>query len=299
MASDDYEEDREIFTLLNEPNESPENSFELSDDFTFNLSEMIQSDEKNAVLTPEEVAWVDSCFAFGPELSDDKWTELKDAFLDSLNMYPTPSGAIENDDDWVLVEASNVTELNHAMDHDSPEEMQKEPAIMPSQEDASSCDSIIRVRDDHAAEHRLSGETEISVEHVSLTGVATESRADVFKVWDLENSVEEDEGLENSVEEDEEDELIAKINKLFQSRNWSQLLMNHISLPSVQDVDELAEGLTDMSLTPLEKPLPTAQNVNELAKGSTNMSLTPLENVQNVDELAEGLTDMSLTPLEK
>lgn len=260
MASDDYEEDREIFTLLNEPNEPQENSFELNDDFTFKLSEMIQLDEKNAVLTPEEVAWVDSCFAFGPELSDDKWTALKDAFLDALNTYPTPSGAIEdgfldaldmyltpsgaieNDDDWVLVEASNVTELGNAMNHDSPEEMQKEPAIMASQEDMSSCDSIIRVRDGHATEHHLSGKTEISAEHVSPTGVATESRADIFKVWDLETSVEE-----------EEDELIAKINKLFQTRSRSQLLMNHSSLPSLQNVDELVAGLTDMSLTPLEK----------------------------------------------
>ncbi|XP_042469360.1 uncharacterized protein LOC122052043 isoform X1 [Zingiber officinale] len=242
MASDDYEEDREIFTLLNEPDESRENSFELNDDFTFKLPKMIQSDEKNAVLTPEEVAWVDSCFAFGPELSDDKWTAMKDAFLDALDMYPTPSGAMENDDDWVFVEASNVTELDNAMNHDSPE-MLKEPAILTRQEDTSPCDSIIRVCDGLAIEHRLSGETEISAEHVSLAGVATESRADLCKVWDLETLVEED----------EEDELIAKINKLFQSRSQSQLLMKHSSLPSVQNVDELVAGLTDMSLTPLEK----------------------------------------------
>ncbi|XP_042474497.1 uncharacterized protein LOC122056560 [Zingiber officinale] len=247
MASDDYEVDHEIFTLLNEPDESRENSFELNDDFTFKLPKMIQSDEKNAVLTPEEVAWVDSCFAFGPELSDDKWTAMKDAFLDALDMYPTPSGAMENDDDWVFVEASNVTELDNAMNHDSPE-LLKEPAILTRQEDTNPCDSIIRVCDGLAIEHGLSGETEISAEHVSLAGVATESRADLFKVWDLETLVEED----------EEDELIAKINKLFQSRSQSQLLMKHSSLPSVQNVDELVAGLTDMSLTPLEKKVPIA-----------------------------------------
>lgn len=229
----------EISVLLTEINESHESSFEFSDDIISLLPEMLKSNEKTIVLTPEEVTWVDSCFAFGPESSDEKWMALRGAFVDALNSYPiyheTPSSVIESNEDRVLVEASKVIEQRDVTDHDLPEEMQTEFA---TSIDKSSHLTIFKVQDDHIIRHNPSTDTENSIDPVSTTEEVTESRESVFKVWDLETSVEE-----------EEDELITQLNKLLSGSRLRQPRDTSLYV-SEENVDELISSFFDLSLKP-------------------------------------------------
>ncbi|KAG6520882.1 hypothetical protein ZIOFF_017944 [Zingiber officinale] len=231
----------EISVLFTEINDSHESSFEFSDDIISLPPEMLKSNEKTIVLTPEEATWVDSCFAFGPESSDDKWMVLRDAFLDALNSYPiyheTPPSVIESNDDRVLVDTNKAIEQHDVMDDDLPEEMQTEHATFI---DKTSHLTIMKVQDDHIIHHNPSTDAENSSDQVSTAEEVTESRESVFKVWDLETSAEE-----------EEDELITQLNKLLSGSRLQQPMHSSLYV-SEENVDELIASFFDLSLKPFE-----------------------------------------------
>lgn len=212
MAADDDG----ISVLLNEPSESDERSVELLDEVSAVLQESIKSDEKTAELKPEEVAWVDSCLEFGPEMSDDKWISLKNALLDALSSYPTSyeatSATMESNEDDESVQVSEVAAQDHVAEHQPSEETQKEA---------------------------------VDVE-VSVSQEEVESRESIFKVWDLETPAAEE----------EEDELIQQLKKLLTGSREGQeeLQPSNSSLAlSQENVAELVTSMVDLSLKPFDE----------------------------------------------
>ncbi|CAL9148739.1 unnamed protein product [Musa hybrid cultivar] len=212
MAADDDG----ISVLLNEPSESDERSVELLDEVSAVLQESIKSDEKTAELKPEEVAWVDSCLEFGPEMSDDKWISLKNTLLDALSSYPisyeATSAALESNEDDESVQVSEVAAQDHVTEHQPSEETRKEA---------------------------------VDVE-VSVSQEEVESRESIFKVWDLETPAAEE----------EEDELIQQLKKLLTGSREGQeeLQPSNSSLAlSQENVAELVTSMVDLSLKPLDE----------------------------------------------
>ncbi|KAG6777903.1 hypothetical protein POTOM_017745 [Populus tomentosa] len=67
-------------------------------------------------LSPEDVAWVDSCFVKDPEISDGDWSSLKDVLLEFLSLQPESHDSSEpgNDDlprgTGILMHPSNAAE---------------------------------------------------------------------------------------------------------------------------------------------------------------------------------------------
>ncbi|RWW49257.1 hypothetical protein BHE74_00044607 [Ensete ventricosum] len=209
-------EDDGISMLLNEPSESDERSVELLDEISAVLQESIKSDEKTAELKPEEVAWVDSCLEFGPEMSDDKWISLKNALLDALSSYPTSyeatSPAMESNEHEESVQASEVAAQDHVAEHQPSVETRKEAADV----------------------------------EVSVSQEEVESRESIFKVWDLETPAVEEEG----------DELIQQLKKLLtgsrEGQEQPQPSNSSLAL-SQENADELVTSMMDLSLKPLDE----------------------------------------------
>ncbi|WOL06507.1 hypothetical protein Cni_G15241 [Canna indica] len=273
-------DDNEISALLNEPSESDGRSVELLDDLTSLLSESLKLGEKKDEYTVDDVAWVDSCFEFGTELSDDKWISMKDALLDALSTYPTyyeASSARMENEEHEIVRASEVAQEDHAMEYYPSEDVQKEVCheeVLVSGEDTESYHSIAKVWNDyvaephlseetdvlmsgdtdsrdnifkvwkhHVAEHHLSEETQREVSKVEASSTQqehTESRESIFKVWDLETSALDD-----------EDELIQQLNKLLAGSRRPQPQNSSLS-PTQENVDEIVASMSDLALKDLD-----------------------------------------------
>ncbi|KAH8510640.1 hypothetical protein H0E87_008254 [Populus deltoides] len=64
------------------------------------LVDSLESNENGDALSPEDVAWVDSCLVKDPEISDGDWSSLKDVLLEILSLQPESHDSSEpgNDD---------------------------------------------------------------------------------------------------------------------------------------------------------------------------------------------------------
>ncbi|XP_008809093.2 uncharacterized protein LOC103720904 isoform X2 [Phoenix dactylifera] len=218
------EEEDDISALLSEPNGSDE-VVELSDAISTVLSLSTKSDEKAEELSPEEAAWVDSCLVANPELSDDEWTELRDALLDTLSAYPTS---------YETLSTANVNgtldELKESNDECAYTGEEAEPALI------------------HVEGHRLSeddtqrdGAADVEASVVDIQE-DIESRENIFKVWDLATP---------SPDEEDDDELIKQLKQLLAGsglQDLSQPLDDPSTALSQEKVDELVAGMDDLSL---------------------------------------------------
>jgi len=81
------------------------------------LVDSLESNENGDALSPEDVAWVDSCLVKDPEISDGTdWSSLKDVLLEILSLQPESHDSSEpgNDDlprgTDILMHLSNETE---------------------------------------------------------------------------------------------------------------------------------------------------------------------------------------------
>ena len=91
--------------------------------------------ENGDALSPEDVAWVDSCFVKDPEISDGDWSSLKDVLLEFLSLQPESHDSSEpgNDDlprgTGILLHPSNEAENLQSRvvtDHDEVSTIDKE-----------------------------------------------------------------------------------------------------------------------------------------------------------------------------
>lgn len=234
MASED-----DILALLSEPCESDE-LVDLSNSFSDLLSTSTGSDEKTVELSPEEAAWVDSCLALDAELSDDDWAAFTEALLDTLSTQNSHdeteyvNGAVEGR--RVQITERSETEVMYVEERDDDadveDEAEAEAALIRDEE-----------RDKDTSEGDANAEDSEEVEQEA------ESRESIFKVWDLETPISN---------EEEDDELIEELNKLLIGGSSPEGAFRQPpyepSRTVIQEkiIDVLAANMTDLSLRPLD-----------------------------------------------
>ncbi|KAJ6739157.1 hypothetical protein OIU74_004006 [Salix koriyanagi] len=80
------------------------------------LVDSMESNENRDVLSPEDVAWADSCLVKDPEISGGDWSSLKNVLLEILNLQPESHDASEPGSDdlprgtGILIHPSNEAE---------------------------------------------------------------------------------------------------------------------------------------------------------------------------------------------
>ncbi|KQJ99434.1 uncharacterized protein LOC104583759 isoform X3 [Brachypodium distachyon] len=222
-------EDGDISALLSEPSlpeEEPEASG--SDDFLPAILESIKSNEKAVELSPEEVAWADSCFVHTSELSDIDWGAMRGALLDSLEKpveSPYGTSEVTQHGDVDMEERGKIDD-----DEAAREVCKVVNLIRGADEHGKQMDGYVAKSED--------GDDLVSSEVVEQP----ESRDSIFKVWDLNVSFSDDEG---------ELELINDMKELLRDNP------PEVAYPPPSDsanalsqinIDELVAGLGDLSL---------------------------------------------------
>ncbi|XP_073010524.1 uncharacterized protein [Typha latifolia] len=206
-------EDEDISSFLSDPSVSDEKVVELSDAFSTVLSLTTGSSEKESELSPEEVAWVDSCLRLDYELTDESWTALNEALLEALG---TQSSTYET------LNANGTLE----------EGMRDDESVQPSREP----EQTSALAEEHQIPIDVPRDGVATVEISSGFQQDTESRESIFKEWDLETPFSDD-----------DDELIKQLKKLLAGKKDDTSMS-----PSEEKIDELAINMSDLSLQKLD-----------------------------------------------
>lgn len=216
----------------------------------------IGSTQRGDVLSQEDIAWVDSCLVKDPEISDSDWNSMKDALLEIITSQP---------------ESFNSST---AVSDGFPEGTDIE--ILPSCEEAETAQFPGRTDDEHVLineEAEKGDDLPIKLKNSTLQSLTFEgnpflptyneglkeseniesgldlgtsayevepSTEDIFRVWDLDIPVEEDElvkQLNNALTENSFDSLPSSFND---SEAWKDLDENSL--------DDLIAGIADLSL---------------------------------------------------
>ncbi|XP_038712329.1 uncharacterized protein LOC120006376 [Tripterygium wilfordii] len=224
--------------------------------------ESFESNRNGDALSPEDIAWADSCLIKDPEIPDGDWNTLKDVLLEIISSQPEsfnsfalnsipgvsdmeilPSGAdAENaefpsgtDFDYVVpynerAEATNYGPRNEGTSISLSENLEEDPseetlrsAFLPTYKEAL-----------------IASETTDLGFDLGFSAYELEpSTEDIFKVWDLEIP-------------DEEDELLEQLKKALsrgsspsiptfdRSGTWKDL--------KVESIDDLVASIADLSL---------------------------------------------------
>ncbi|XP_038887167.1 uncharacterized protein LOC120077354 [Benincasa hispida] len=174
-----------------------------------------ESKEQVDALTPEDIAWVDSCLIKEtPDISDGNWNHIKDALLEILDLYPqsfesshavshNAPGGSNGDIDVDMLSPNNVKEPTFSSrDSDDPmnetgiasEDPQKHDDI-----DTSLLQTLIKNPFLPTYKEEVEGNDEnnqAGFEH-ELSEIGSESPInDIFHVWDLNFPPVEDELVE-------------------------------------------------------------------------------------------------------
>lgn len=205
---------------------------------------IVDSVQKGEVLSPEDSAWVDSCLISESDILDDDWSSLKGALLEILNSEPEslsssalPSGEGADTEHFQRRTQRSLLPIN--------EDAESGDDDMPTDEDASNLQSstftgnpfLPGYRDDELG---VTGNLELGANVVSTVSEMEPSTEDIFRVWDLDVLVEEDDlvkQLEKALEESSLQPLPPTFND---SDVWKNL--------KVDSVDALIAGIADLSL---------------------------------------------------
>ncbi|KAK9905146.1 hypothetical protein M0R45_000482 [Rubus argutus] len=163
------------------------------------IKDSLDSIQKGKVGSPEDIAWVDSCLIKESDISDDNWDSLKAAVVEILNFQPES-----------LSSSSLVREELETTDDD-----------IPIRENANDLQSFTfegnpflpGYKDDLEVTENL----ELGVDMGSWASDIEPSTEDIFRVWNLEVPVEED-------------DFVKQLNN------------------ALEDVDDLVAGIADLSL---------------------------------------------------
>ncbi|KAF9602144.1 hypothetical protein IFM89_025311 [Coptis chinensis] len=200
-------------------------------------------------LSPEDAAWVDSCLVKDPELSDSSWNAMKDVLLDVVLTPENPqtydTAVAENDG----IPSGTVTDVLMSEDAEMPqnppsgtkgervlEEIDLNMVSEEEEEETEQLQSYLKnkskaslLKKDIKAEVSLTNETEFPID-------------DIFKVWDLNTPVPEEDELVKQLEESLTESYLA---------TQPLALENSGSDWDIGTIDSLIAGLTDLSLQPL------------------------------------------------
>ncbi|KAI3447994.1 hypothetical protein Pfo_004659 [Paulownia fortunei] len=208
------------------------------------------------MLSPEDVAWADSCLTKDPEVLDSGWDSMKDALLETLStqsnssahekdkfsegpkMEIFPSGEETGDvhnlvksdistaDSSEGAEPSSGDQLTYEKTDDFWSRHNMEDVFLPSYSD-----SLIDL-----------GTSDPEVDLVVQAFQMDQSTEDIFKVWDLDIPPEEDDLIKQLKKALVESSLEPTTSVSDHSEAWKGL--------NDESLDDIISGIADLSLSP-------------------------------------------------
>lgn len=184
------------------------------------LVDSLNSDFNEEALSPEEVAWADSCLNKDADSTETDWSSVQDVLLEILSShrgepdYAVAESVGQTTDDEILNSRSNVESLGFRRGSDEDEDLidgdiGEAESLGSSEEEEEDYDDLMvgnrkararakrrlkSVFQPHYTEDSVKEESPDSDLHSSFTMDELEpSSEDLFKVWDLEIPDEEDE----------------------------------------------------------------------------------------------------------
>ncbi|PIM98880.1 hypothetical protein CDL12_28636 [Handroanthus impetiginosus] len=208
--------------------------------------ESIELRHDEAVLSPEDVAWADSCFIKDPDISGSGWDSLRYALLETFSVQDHSSPNKSNNSlEHASMEIPSSEDANDIRISDEPVD-----SIAATTEEAEpNNDNPLNQEktDDFWSSHRMEdiflptyneslrnlGLSESELDFVFEEVELEQSTEDIFKIWDLDIPPEED-------------ELIKQLNKaltessLKRSEDWKGL--------QDESLDDLISGIAELAL---------------------------------------------------
>lgn len=228
------------------------------------LIDSLNSKQHGDSLSPEEIAWVDSCLVKDPEISDSDWSYMKDALIEILGLQPGsqelsapgtdgfPGGAaIEMLDsaEPEIVESSGVTEdgsiqINKEIEtssDDFPIKEQSGNSLSQHFQELSETSLGNAFLPNYEEEYlRMSESIDSGLDVGSSTDEIEPSTENIFRIWDLSIP-------------SEEDELVKQLNKALSESNDILMSSRTDDIGAWKDFEEesvvdLIAGIADLSL---------------------------------------------------
>lgn len=193
------------------------------------LLDFLASNQSGDVLSPEDIAWADSCLVKDPESSDSSWNSFKDALLDILSPQPVPldysaagvNSFVRNDMETLPSSVDVEADNDIIPSHEDAERRDEEKDVPENQKtDAFYRNAFLPNYNDELKESR---NIDIGLDPVHEAHAMEPSTDDIFKVWDLNIP-------------DEEDEFI-------------KMLKRETAESPLESVDDLIAGIADLALT--------------------------------------------------
>ncbi|KAI3446177.1 hypothetical protein Pfo_002842 [Paulownia fortunei] len=205
----------------------------------------IELGQGGVMLSPEDVAWADSCLSKDPDLLDSGWNSLKDALLETLSAQlhsspydrdNSPEGSkmeINLDKTAVSIaatsegaEAYNDDRLNNENTDDFWSSHKMEDVFLPTYNE--------NLRD--------LGASDPEVDLVFQAFELEQSAEDIFKIWDLDIRPEEDDLIKQLNKAIAENSLEPTTSVSDDSKAWKGL--------QDESIDDLISGIADLALSP-------------------------------------------------
>ncbi|KAK6136695.1 hypothetical protein DH2020_029523 [Rehmannia glutinosa] len=211
--------------------------------------------ESGIMLSPEDVAWADSCLSKDPDMLDSGWNSLKDALLETLSTqnhsspYDTDNSTegskteIFSKVDTGDVPSLDKTTVNITANSVGAEELNRDGGL----NNANTDDfwSSHKIEDVFLPTYnenlRDLGVSEPEVDLVFQASDLEQSTNDIFKVWDLDIPPEED------------DDLIKQLDKALSENPKNSVSDESKAWRGLQDdesLDDLISGIADLALSP-------------------------------------------------
>ncbi|KAK9286289.1 hypothetical protein L1049_014679 [Liquidambar formosana] len=221
----------------------------------------LESNQSGDVLSPDDIAWVDSCLIKDSEIADSNWNSLKDALLDILSSQPDSldSSAAQGDrfpknDIEILLdsEETEIAQFPGGTDNDlvplyGEAEKSDDDGDGDVQQNKKTDTLLSQTYFKNAFLPNYNEDLNIS-ENIDLGldlglpfNEMDPSTEDIFRVWDLDISA------------DEEDELVKQLNKALAGSHFQSKPSTFNDSMAWKDmkessVDDLIAGFGDLSL---------------------------------------------------
>ncbi|XP_010276644.1 PREDICTED: uncharacterized protein LOC104611329 [Nelumbo nucifera] len=230
--------------------------------------------------SPEDVAWADSCLIKDPELSDSNWDSLKDALLDILSFQAHSyhdSSANESDGYPQENDSEMLPVIEEAESENSPRENDNDD-LFPIGEEAEREQVLLGAKNDFLPDSeraeaayrdywlnevlfpKENGDGGIGV-NVSSSDDIDSTPNDIFRVWNLDTQVEED-------------ELVKELKKALAENSIRSMPLN----------------LDDVGTGPLRD---TPVSLDGTRRDTTLYDLGTETNEEAIDNLIAGIADLS------
>ncbi|KAL2469330.1 uncharacterized protein Fot_50906 [Forsythia ovata] len=216
----------------------------------------VEIEHSGSVLSPEDVAWVDSCLIKDPLILENGWNSLKDALLETLGSQPDTSAKAKDNG---TPEGANIGTFPSSSGEDSGNTHDSDIATTSTASSSmgselNTDDSLIT--DDFWSENDMKnvflptynenskdlGISNTEVDLIFQESELEQSTEDIFKVWDLDIPPEEDELIEQLNKALAESTLEPTPSVPDDSEQWKRL--------KDESLDDLISGIAYLSLNP-------------------------------------------------